>query len=114
MIFPITALLDEQSSEEWLLNYLHPKGFCCPQCQASIGEARKFRVAQRTQLTDYRCRHCDCVYNLYTDTVFAHKQLRPQQVVMLLRGICKGEPSTTLAEELDVSWRTIHELRRVL
>ena len=33
---------------------------------------------------------------------------------MLLRGICKGEPSTTLAEENDVSWRTVHELRRTL
>jgi hypothetical protein len=54
------------------------------------------------------------VYNLYTGTVFAHKQLRPQQVVMLLRGICKGEPSTTLAEENAMSWRTVHELRRVL
>ena len=33
---------------------------------------------------------------------------------MVLRGICKGEPSTTLAEENGVSWRTVHELRGVL
>jgi transposase-like protein len=65
-------------------------------------------------LTDYRCKQCGTVYNLYSGTVFAHKQLRPQQVVMLLRGICKGEPSTTLAEENDLSWRTVHELRRIL
>ena len=114
MIFPITKLLDDQSSEIWLLRHLHPKGLRCPTCQASLKQARKFRTAQRTHLTDYRCNDCGSVYNLYTGTVFAHKQLRPQQVVMLLRGICKGEPSTTLAEENDVSWRTVHELRRVL
>ena len=114
MIFPVTKLLNEQSSEKWLLRHFHPKGLCCPTCQASLKQARQFRRAQCTQLTDYRCTHCGTVYNLYTGTVFAHKQLRPQQVVMLLRGICKGEPSTTLAEENDVAWRTVHELRRVL
>jgi transposase-like protein len=114
MIFPVTKLLGEQSSEKWLLRHLHPNGLRCPTCQASLKQARKFRTAWRTHLTDYRCTHCGTVYNLYTSTVFAHKQLRPQQVVMLLRGICKGEPSTTLAEENAVSWRTVHELRRVL
>ena len=114
MIFPVTKLLGEQSSERWLLRHLHPNGLRCPTCQAGLKQARKFRVSQRTQLTDYRCTQCGTVYNPYTDTVFAHKQLRPQQVVMLLRGICKGEPSTTLAEENEVSWRTVHELRRIL
>jgi transposase-like protein len=114
MIFPITKLLGDQASEKWLLRHLHPNGLRCPACQAGLKQARKFRVARRTQLSDYRCRQCGTVYNLYTGTVFAHKQLRPQQVVMLLRGICKGEPSTTLAEENAMSWRTVHELRRVL
>ena len=114
MIFPVTKLLDEQFCQNWLSRHLHPKGWRCPSCHASLKQARKFRTAQRTQLTDYRCNHCGTVYNLYTGTVFAHKQLRPQQVVMVLRGICKGEPSTTLAEENGVSWRTVHELRGVL
>jgi transposase-like protein len=114
MIFPVTKLLDEQSSEKWLLRHLHPQGLCCPACQASLKQARKFRAARCTKLTDYRCTHCGTVYNLYSGTIFARKQLRPQQVVMLVRGICKGEPSTTLAEENGVSWRTVHELRRVL
>ena len=114
MIFPITKLLDDRSSDKWLLRHLHPNGLCCPTCRAGLKQARDLRAAQRTQLADYRCNQCGTVYNLYTGTVFAHKQLRPQQVVMLWRGICKGEPSTTLAEENDVSWRTVHALRRVL
>ncbi len=114
MIFPVTKLLDDQSSEKWLLRHLHPNGLRCPTCRARLKQARLFRIAHRTRLTDYRCTQCGTIYNLYTDTIFAHKQLRPQQVVMLLRGVCKGEPSTTLAEENDVSWRTVHELRRAL
>ena len=114
MIFPVTDLLDEQSSTDWLQRYLHPEGLRCPTCQVTVKHARKFRTAQHTQLTDYRCLQCETVYNLYSGTVFAHKQLRPRQVIMLLRGICKGEPSTTLAEENGVSWRTVHELRRTL
>jgi transposase-like protein len=114
MIFPVTKLLDDQSSEKWLLRHLHPKGLRCPTCHAGLKQARQFRLARRTQLADYRCTQCGTVYNLYTGTVFAHKQLRPQQVVMLLRGVCKGEPSTTLATENDVAWRTVHELRRTL
>ena len=114
MLFPITELLNEQSSTKWLLRHLHPKGLRCPHCQANLRQARVFRISRRTRLTDYRCRACGTVYNLYTGTVFTRKQLRPRQVILLLRGVCKGEPSTTIAEEIGVTWRTVHELRRVL
>ena len=114
MIFPITDLMDEQASMKWLLRHLHPRGLRCPQCQANLQRARPFRTSRRTRLTDYRCRDCGIVYNLYTGSVFAHKQLRPRQVILLLRGVCKGEPSTAISEELKVTWRTVHELRRLL
>jgi len=63
---------------------------------------------------DYRCKPCDRVYNLYTGTVFAGCGLSARQVVLLVRGVCKGESSTALAEELAVSRTTIHLLRRKL
>ena len=114
MIFPITALMDEPYCAKWLLRHLHPKGLRCPQCQADLKRARAFRISRRTHITDHRCRQCGTVYNLYTGTVFARKQLRPRQVILLLRGVCKGEPSMTISQELGVTWRTVHEMRRLL
>lgn len=110
----IAELLDAQSSESWLLQQFHPTGFKCAHCGADVSQARIFRRGQRTRLADYRCKRCSRVYNLYSGTIFAHKQMRPQQVVLLLRGIQKGESAATIANEVGVSWRTVHNLRRKL
>src|SRR5207237_5767702 len=61
---------------------------------------------------DYRCKHCARVYNLYTGTVFAGCGLSARQAVLLLRGVCKGESSASVAEELGVCRSTVHLLRQ--
>jgi len=38
------------------------------------------------------------VYNLYSGTVFEGSYLSPSQVILLLRGICKGETSAQIAK----------------
>lgn len=111
MKFPITDLLDYEESVAWISEHFHPEGFGCPSCCASLEEARPFRETESSQLTVYRCTQCETAYNLYTGTVFQQRHLTPPQVVMLLRGICKGEASTTLAAELDLSYRTVLDLR---
>ena len=57
---------------------------------------------------------CEGIYNLYSGTLFEKKHLRPSQVILLLRGVSKGESSMRLAEEVGVSRSTIHELRKEL
>ena len=114
MDFPIVDLLDDEVSIAWLLKYFHPKGLTCPQCQASVKDAREFRHTQRSHLTVYRCRACHGLYNVYSGTVFAGRHLRPAQVVLLLRGVCKGEPALTLARELKLSRQTVHDLRHAI
>jgi len=111
MIFPITYLLDERESSRWLARYFHPQGFGCPQCQAGVEQGRVFRHSKRG-LVDYRCKVCARVYNLYTGTVFAGCRLSASQAVLLLRGVCKGESSARLAEELGVCRSTVHLLRQ--
>ena len=111
MIFPITDLLDEGVSARWLARYFHPQGFGCPQYKSGVEQARVFRHSKRG-LVDYRCKGCERVYNLYTRTVFAGCQLSASQVVLLLRGVCKGESSASLAEELGVCRSTVHLLRQ--
>ena len=99
MIFPITELLDEQESMVWVENHFHPKGLQCPGCGAARQAAREFRKPKRG-FVDYRCRHCHRTYNLYTGTLFAGSNLAPHRVVVLIRGIGKGDPATGVAEEL--------------
>ncbi len=54
------------------------------------------------------------VYTVYSGTVFAHKHLRPTQVILLLRGICKGESTASLARELELAYDTVHHLRQAI
>ena len=112
MIFPITDLLDDYQSERWLLEHFHPEGLRCPKCDSA--RRRRFRETETSRLIVYRCLDCEGIYNLYSGTVFEKKHLRPSQVVLLLRGVLKGQSSISLAEELGVSRTTVHELRKEL
>ena len=112
MIFPITNLLDDEQSERWLLEHFHPDGLHCLKCGST--KRRIFRETQTSRLTVYRCLQCEGIYNLYSGTLFEKKHLRPSQVVLLLRGVVKGESSISLSEELGVSRSTVHELRKEL
>lgn len=112
MIFPITDLLDDGRSETWLLEHFHPKGLRCPKCGST--RRRFFRETETSRLTVYRCLRCEGIYNLYSGTLFEKKHLRPSQVVLLLRGVSRGESSMRMAEELGVSRSTVHELRKEL
>ncbi len=114
MDFPIVDLLDDEISEGWLLTHCHPKGLHCPQCGAKTAHARVFRKTHRSQVTVYRCRECQSIYNVYSRTVFAATRLRPAQAVLLLRGVCRGETTATVARELGVARMTVHEIRKKL
>jgi transposase-like protein len=114
MRFPITNLLNQKDCENWLLEYFHSDGLKCPSCQSDVSAAHRFRRTKKSQLQVYRCNHCQTVYNLYSRTVFQQRHLRPQQVVLLLRGVLKGETSQALAEELDMSYQTVLAIRHDL
>lgn len=113
MIFPITGLLSDEASIAWIEKHFHPKGLRCPSCGAKKQKARIFRQCRRATV-DYRCAICETVFNLYHSTIFAGSNLRPRQVVLLLRGVCKGESSPVLAEELGVSRQSVHTWRQRL
>ena len=111
MEFPITDLLSPEESEAWILEHFHPEGLKCPWCQAPVERANVFRITRKSQLRVYRCRDCQSIYNWYTGTVFQQHHLKPQQVVLLLRGILKGESSNGLAAELNLNYNTVLKLR---
>lgn len=114
MEFPITNLLSSEQSEPWLIEYFHPDGLKCPECQSPVERANVFRVTRKSKLKVYRCKDCQSIYNLYTGTVFQQRHIRPQQAVLLIRGVLKGEPSDVLARELELNYVTVLQLRRKL
>lgn len=114
MLFPITELLSREASLAWIEEHFHPDGLRCPKCQAPQTEAYVFRQTKRSELTVYRCKHCLQVYNLYSRTIFEQRHLKPEQVILLIRGVLQGTPSTVLALELDLHYQTVLELRRDL
>jgi len=111
MEFPITELLDYENSVEWILKHFHPKGLQCPNCDSPIEQSREFRRTKSSDLLVQRCLNCDAIYNLYTGTVFQGSQWTPMQVVLLMRGICKGETTRELAAELQLNYKTVLTMR---
>ena len=106
--------MSDKASEEWIMEYFHPTGIRCPHCGAGWARAFEFRTTRKSQLTVYRFRECRGIYNLYSGTIFEARQLRPAQVVLLVRGVLKGESAATLARELGMSRTTITELRHLI
>ena len=111
MEFPITELLDYENSVEWILKHFHPQGLKCPTCCQGLEQSRKFLHTQSSDLEVYRCKQCETIYNLYTGTVFQGSQWTPMQVVLLMRGICKGETTRELAAELELNYKTVLTMR---
>ena len=112
MDFPILEITDDRLAEPWLQKYFHPNGLQCPRCGASVHQSSPFGPARRHPVTAHRCRHCRKVYTVYAGTLFANKHLRPSQVILLLRGVCKGESTASLARELELAYDTVHHLRQ--
>jgi hypothetical protein len=106
--FPIDELLDDSLCTRWLEPHLHPNGLICPHCGHS--ERRLFRA--QGHFPAYRCRARDGYYTLLTGTVFAKTRQRPATLVLLRRGLAKGEPTARLARELGLSRTQLHTLRQ--
>jgi transposase-like protein len=106
--FPMTELLDDPACVAWLEQHFHPTGLVCPRCQST--NRRLFR--RHDHFPTYRCRDCQRTYTLLTGTVFEKTRQRPATIVLLLRGIAKGESTARLARELNLDRKRVGELRQ--
>jgi transposase-like protein len=106
--FPLTDLLDDSLCMLWLERHLHPAGFACPHC----GSANRRLFRQQKHFPAYRCRDCAGYYTLLTGTAFEKTRQSPATLVLLLRGITKGEATARLARELHMSRKQTHTLRQ--
>jgi transposase-like protein len=107
--FPLTDLLDDAECLAWLEHHLHPQGFVCPHCGSS---AR--RLFRRQHIPAYRCRDCDGYYTVVTGTVFEKTRQRPATLVLILRGVAKGESTARLSRELNLDRKRLGAIRQQL
>src|SRR3954464_4819805 len=106
--FPIDALLDDAACLGRLEKHLHPDGFVCPRCRST-----ERRVARRRgAFPSYRCRACDRYHTILSGTAFEKTHQTPAKLVLILRGIAKGESTSRLGRELELSRRQMGTLRR--
>ena len=106
--FPIDELLDDTACLTWLEQRLHPDGWKCPRC----GSSERRRAQQNGPWTAWRCKRCDRYQTLLTGTVFEKTRQPPAKLVLLLRGVAKGEPTARLARELGLGRVQVHRLRQ--
>ena len=106
--FPITELLSDAECIKWLEAYWHPAGLVCPHCGSE--ERRLFR--EQSWYAAWRCVKCNGYYTLLSRTVFEKTHQRPARLVMLLRGIAKGESSARLSRELEIGRKRVMTLRQ--
>jgi hypothetical protein len=95
--FLIAQLLDDSICTLWLERHLHPHGQICPHC----GPSERSLCREQGHFPAYRCRGCVGYYTLLTGIVFAKTRQQPAMLVLLLRGMAKGEPR----HASHASWR---------
>ncbi len=111
--FPIGDLLDERACYEFLLHLLHPTGLACPKGHP-LPPTQAPHDRHRTPIDDYRCRVCGAVFNLFTGTVWSKSHYPCSTIVLILRGIAQGTPTTHLAEELGIDRSHLLERRHAI
>lgn len=105
--FPLDGLLDEQACLRWLESHLHPAGLRCPRC----GGAEWRPAKQGGHFPAFRCKGCDRYYTALSGTIFAKTRQPPSKIVLLLRGVAKGEPTARLSREMGICRKQAHTLR---
>ena len=108
--FPLKDLLDEEISYAWLIRHLWPDGLRCQDGHALPTDQAAHRY-NLSNIPSYRCRSCGRVFNIFTGTVFSKTRFSAAMIVLILRGIVKGETTAQLARELEIDRSNLLEKR---
>jgi transposase-like protein len=111
MEYSIDKLLDEQKCYDHLLNYIHGGHLNCSCCGSN-----EYRVHQRRRkpVLQYKCQDCGTYFNVYSGTAFQGTHWPCSKVVMILRGIVKGDSTLNISKELGLGYRNLLYLRHEL
>lgn len=102
MLTSITDLISEEDALSFLVRHLHPKGLHCPKGHVLPSDQQP-HMRDRAPLMEYRCRECGAVFHAFTGTALAGLRYSSRVIVLLLRGMARGETTMRLAGELGVA-----------
>jgi len=108
--FPLDGLMDQAACLAWLEKHLQPQGLKCPRC----GSTQRRLAKQGGHFPAFRCKDCDRYHTLLTDTAFAKTRQTPSTLVLLLRGLTKGESTSRLSRELSITRKQMSTIRKRL
>ena len=110
--FPLNDLLNPQRCYDMLVSLLHPGGLHCPNGHGL--DQCGIHKRSREPLYQYLCKARGRSFNAFTGTVLQGTHYTPVQLVQLLRGIVKGEPTMGLAREMGVDRKWLLKRRHQL
>ena len=79
-----------------------------------VSSSQVLEICGELSFPAYRCRACDGYYTLVTNTVFEGTRQKPATVVLILRGVAKGESTARLSRELGLDRKRLGEIRQQL
>lgn len=113
MLTSITDLISNEEAYAFLVRHLHPGGLVCPRGHIlPVDQAPHMR--DRAPVVDYRCHKCGAVFNAFTGTALAGLRYPCRVIVLILRGIARGETTMRMAKELSINRTHLLELRHRL
>jgi transposase-like protein len=110
LAFPIDDLMDEQKCYEFLAEVLHPEGLSCPQGHRLPSNQAPHK-RERKPIVTYKCRKCGRVFNIFSETVLSGISFSSCEIVLLVRGVVQGDPTTQIALELDRDYSNLLKWR---
>jgi len=108
-MFNITDVMSEDACYNKLRELRWPEGVVCPYCDSKDCE-KTGRASKQKATLRYRCHGCEKNFNDLTKTIFrsSHVNLRKWMCCLYLMGL--NVSNGQIAQELDISERTVHTL----
>lgn len=105
--------MDYQKCYEFLISLFHPTGLHC-RCGCPLPEGQSPHKYRANGLPCFRCRKCNKVFNIFSDTLFQGIHYDCIQIVLLLRGFAQGKTTLHLSKELKLSYNNLLNWRHIL
>lgn len=113
MLTSITDLISEDAAYEFLKRHLHPQGLRCPNKHV-LPKDQAPHMRDRDPIVDYKCRECGAVFGIFTGTALSGIRYDCRIIVLILRGIARGETAMGMARELGICRQHLLKVRHRL
>jgi transposase-like protein len=114
LLFPIQSLMNNGQCHAYLRDVLHPAGFGCPRCGLLLSDHRTAHKYSKQGTPSYRCKQCGRVFTIFTQTIFQGVTYSCVTLVLILRGLLKGETTAQMSQELGINYKNLLDWRHLL